>query len=460
MTFERDDNCGKHVLIVGAIAGSGTRKVVEMLTNLGVKMVVDDQCTNDIHGECIGGWPPHVNRAMSENHTVDIDTKAFHPEKRRLLLESLRKLLNYTTGLAAETAEAHDRPNCINYGFKAPVSMTLTPWWHEVLPYFKFLHVIRDGRDIAVSANQFDVEKYYAHMYPNDRNIARNEVAKKAMRLWSDWNTQVNKFSLRVLRQTWFAENGNAKKGQQENFMDYMIMHSEATISEDLITRFGAYRQMAKFVGSQLTVRELCCLAKKETHYMGSHDPSYAVNAHQAGASGVKSRYGKWKKMLANKPALMAALEKIGGQALKRFDYDAAEGGGWEAVVQAGVAMASEQFSCTHETVCPKKALVRGICKFAKKTEFKDTVQEPAGDLVTFRVDSSQDCCEACDGDWRCVHFTYYHSDRRCVFKKWEGLRQNMTHATSGIVSTRAACNPWQKPGEIVAQLAQTLRHA
>ena len=31
----------------------------------------------------------------------------------------------------------------ILYGFKAPVSMALTPFFDEMIPRFKFLHVVR-----------------------------------------------------------------------------------------------------------------------------------------------------------------------------------------------------------------------------------------------------------------------------------------------------------------------------
>ena len=42
----------------------------------------------------------------------------------------------------------------VQYGFKAPVAMTLLPWWKELNSHFLFIHVLRDGRDIAFSANQ------------------------------------------------------------------------------------------------------------------------------------------------------------------------------------------------------------------------------------------------------------------------------------------------------------------
>lgn len=45
----------------------------------------------------------------------------------------------------------------VKFGFKAPVAMTLMPWWREVCPHLMFIHVTRDGRDIAFSANQVPV---------------------------------------------------------------------------------------------------------------------------------------------------------------------------------------------------------------------------------------------------------------------------------------------------------------
>ena len=32
--------------------------------------------------------------------------------------------------------------------------MTLAPYWASLEPHFRLLHVVRDGRDIALSANQ------------------------------------------------------------------------------------------------------------------------------------------------------------------------------------------------------------------------------------------------------------------------------------------------------------------
>jgi hypothetical protein len=45
--------------------GSGTRRVVQVLSELGVNMVSEDPQTYDIHGDLMGGWPPVVNPVIA-----------------------------------------------------------------------------------------------------------------------------------------------------------------------------------------------------------------------------------------------------------------------------------------------------------------------------------------------------------------------------------------------------------
>jgi hypothetical protein len=41
----------------GFVDGSGTRRVVQILCQLGVSMVSEDPETYDIHADSVGGWP-------------------------------------------------------------------------------------------------------------------------------------------------------------------------------------------------------------------------------------------------------------------------------------------------------------------------------------------------------------------------------------------------------------------
>ena len=50
--------------MVGGTDGSGTRSIVALLQSLGVRMVIDDTGTNDVHAAVMGGWPPVVLPAL------------------------------------------------------------------------------------------------------------------------------------------------------------------------------------------------------------------------------------------------------------------------------------------------------------------------------------------------------------------------------------------------------------
>lgn len=52
------------VLVVGGTDGSGTRRVVQLLTSLGVLIVSEDPETYDIHADLFGGWPSVVTPVL------------------------------------------------------------------------------------------------------------------------------------------------------------------------------------------------------------------------------------------------------------------------------------------------------------------------------------------------------------------------------------------------------------
>jgi hypothetical protein len=75
------------------------------------------------------------------------------------------------------------------WGFKGPRSMYVLPYLHRLFPGMTFLHLIRDGRDMAISRNHGQVRKHYAAVFgeaPGDEsNVA-------AAQLWSKANLEAN----------------------------------------------------------------------------------------------------------------------------------------------------------------------------------------------------------------------------------------------------------------------------
>jgi hypothetical protein len=237
--------------------------VVQVLTELGVTVVSEDPETYDIHADIVGGWPKIVEPVLNYAKSLSYDPENFPGELRSKVDQALRLLVNQAAqdahkptsyklavGGALKVPENRRAKNVI-YAFKAPVAMTLVPWWNRIIPHFRFLHVVRDGRDIAFSANQGPVLKFYHSMFGLDRNVPDPTV--RAIKLWSAWNSEIYKWS--NSKETLIHDPKNV------NSFHYHVLKSEDLVDEDLSTRFNAIRSLAIWVGSNLDDRQICCVA-------------------------------------------------------------------------------------------------------------------------------------------------------------------------------------------------------
>jgi hypothetical protein len=151
------------------------------------------------------------------------------------------------------------RSTLVQYGFKAPVTMLLLPFLREVFGPIKFLHVVRDGRDVALSANQSPVKKFYNSYYqkpgslPVNVTLAQNDTTMNvfAMQLWNDWNLQVLEYE-------------RAHFGKD---FDYLVMRTEDLLNPE--TKFGSLQQLAHFVGSPNSIQDVCCQSQLAVVDMG-----------------------------------------------------------------------------------------------------------------------------------------------------------------------------------------------
>jgi hypothetical protein len=123
-------------LVVAALGGSGTRIVVELLSESGVFM---------------GG---HLDRRTRDSlflrHFIDahFDRLVRDPEQDD---ETLRRDLD-----AAIRGHRAGIPNEEDaWGWKNPRSMWLLPFFVKIFPGLRFIHLVRDGRDLALSGNHF-----------------------------------------------------------------------------------------------------------------------------------------------------------------------------------------------------------------------------------------------------------------------------------------------------------------
>ena len=166
------------------------------------------------------------------------------------------------------------------------------------------------------SRNQSPVHKFYHSMYTDAEErmkmYSNGYEAVLAMHLWNDWNKQ----SLQ-----WEQEHA------KDSDFEYMVVRSEDLLNPE--TKLETLARLAAFVGSPLTVTELCELSRTDvvdlgqskSWGLGNETRSYD-NAQEGDVASVHARYGKWKEVLKNSPELSAKLHDEGTKGLKVFGYE------------------------------------------------------------------------------------------------------------------------------------------
>jgi Sulfotransferase domain len=311
------------VLVVGGSDGSGTRAVVELMGRLGVPMLVDDTGTYDVHALVLGegdaeqGWPPLVRSVLEITRSANYELHELPPNALHRFRDQLTTLRTSYESRADEllqriSTNRQTRPAIIQYGFKAPVSMLLLPLLLDVFGSIKFLHVVRDGRDVAVSDNQSPVNKFYESFYPEEQrekidgaywadkpDLKSAEKYIKAMRLWNDWNEQAGAWS---------------QSHVDDDAFDYHLIRSEDLIS-DPQRRVETIQQLAVFVGSpRSSPGELCCL----THHL-EFDFGTSTSSSTSVTSQAQQRMPPWKRRAMMPFADPQTLEDRGTEVSTEF---------------------------------------------------------------------------------------------------------------------------------------------
>ena len=272
--FSRNHIARRHenrppILIVGGSDGSGTRAMVDALGHLGAPILVDDPSTLDVHAETLykgEGWPPLVRKILNHTFSANYEFADLPSDLQEEVLHEMKTFQEHYNVRAGRLLQAAHKdkkalPSGILFGFKAPVSMLLLPVLVRVYGSVKFVHVVRDGRDVALSSNTSPVDKFFDSFYPDafDRRISLQDLGNNvtaerlmAMQLWNDWNTQAHHW---------------ARKHSDGETFDFLTMRTEDLLSP--VTRFDALLQLADFIGSPRSDEEVCCFSQRELEDMG-----------------------------------------------------------------------------------------------------------------------------------------------------------------------------------------------
>ena len=122
--------------VIGATGGSGTRVLARVVSRGGMYVGNDLNRSQDA-----------LDFAAFSDRWIDRYERGETPQE-------------LTAELRALVARQHDEAGGAPWGWKEPRSLYLLGLLDEQLPGLRFLHVVRDGRDMALSSNQVQLRKH------------------------------------------------------------------------------------------------------------------------------------------------------------------------------------------------------------------------------------------------------------------------------------------------------------
>ena len=178
-------------LIIGATGGSGTRVVARIAQRAGYNLGTHVNEANDALA-----FRPFHDRWI--NHFLgmeDHDAGSGDGIPDRMANDFKAALAHHLDSPSAEVAR---------WGWKAPRSIYLLPFLYAQFPDLRFIHVLRDGRDMAFSRNQNQLRKHGPKIL-NWRERWFNPESVRSVLLWARINVRVAEFGETKLRENYLV---------------------------------------------------------------------------------------------------------------------------------------------------------------------------------------------------------------------------------------------------------------
>lgn len=161
----------KYPVVIGAMGGSGTRIVAKIVQHAGYFMGTNLNISEDAM-DFVDFFDHWINRFAR----TDINEAQMQDE--------------FATCVAKHRSPIGN--GNMDWGWKEPRSIYLLPFFHKYFPRMKFIHVIRDGRDMAFSSNQNQLRKHGEVMLES-KYVSYQQPIQTAM-LWNKVNLIASKY--------------------------------------------------------------------------------------------------------------------------------------------------------------------------------------------------------------------------------------------------------------------------
>lgn len=175
-------------LIIGATGGSGTRVVARIARHAGYDLGRNVNSAEDAL-EFYSFHDRWINRFVrAERHGGRLSDV----ELERMNLE-FQSALDRHRPSSSQTTQ---------WGWKAPRSIYLLSFLHGQFPGLKFIHVLRDGRDMALSKNQNQLNKHGVAVLTWPERLFHSKP-ERSLLLWERVNLHTAEFGESTLHQNY-----------------------------------------------------------------------------------------------------------------------------------------------------------------------------------------------------------------------------------------------------------------
>lgn len=246
-------------IVIGATGGSGTRVIARIAKLAGYNLGTNLNSSEDalelytFHD----AWINQFVSALRSGHTLTP-------------WQSARMKEDFYAALTRHIPEAERRGAL--WGWKAPRSIYLLPFLRAECPHLKFIHLLRDGRDMALSRNQNQLRKHGEAVLSFSERLFRS-TAERSILLWDRVNLAAADFGESHMR-------GN-----------YLRVRFEDLCSEPLETT----ARIINFLGATIAPGPIA---------ISEITPPKSL--------------GRWRDC---SPRVISKLERAGGNALRRLGY-------------------------------------------------------------------------------------------------------------------------------------------
>ena len=246
-------------LVIGATGGSGTRVVARLARHAGYDLGHNLNSAED----ALAFYSFH-NKWINRFVSVERGGETLPRAEAEQMESEFRAALDLH---CPETIRAEKQ-----WGWKAPRSIYLLPFLHRQLPNLKFIHVLRDGRDMVLSPNQNQLRKHGAALL-SWRERVFHSAPERAMLVWERANLSAAEFANSTLR---------------DNYLRVRF--------EDLCARpLETTAEIMNFLGARV-------------------DPEPIARSEISPPATLQ----RWRNY---SPALIEKLERLGAISLRKFEY-------------------------------------------------------------------------------------------------------------------------------------------